>query len=575
MKRLFFIAYVWASASQANAQTAVTGSPPVVFVSGYQLVCLFSSGFAGSFGAASSLLNILGIQSAFYDTCSCSGCSIEEHGKQLGNLIGSLKKSDGTAVDRVDLVAASMGGLIVRSFLSGKSAAPLSFSPPLNPKIRKIIFIATPHFGLTAPAIDQQLSQMQPGSRFLWDLATWNQGSDDLRGADAIAIAGSGGARGKGGLDDGIVPLTSASLSWIAVDSRTRILPYCHTNSIQFIVNCRADAPSIINIDSLNHPTFRIIRSFIFDTDEWKSIGIPPSGNEVLSVNGGVVIAAKDANDKTIFATSVKAAGKVYFTDQLQLQSRTNGVFYQESMRTQPYTFLFHGNGAQVVVDALIPAGGTRALPLKIIPSVARVIPAAASLPHLSLAPGMIVSIFGTEMAPRGQTSISINGITLQTSYVSNEQINSVLPPDISGVAKLTLRNSLGEHTLDILVEPAVPAVFSLSGNGIGTAAATDAITAVVISSSAPASAGQLITLYATGLGAVTRVGSLDLAVVQPGVMVEGKPARILFAGRAPGFPGLDQINFEMPASLPAATMVRLEVRSGYRTSNTVTLAIR
>ncbi|MEO8130411.1 MAG: hypothetical protein ABI822_25145 [Bryobacteraceae bacterium] len=575
MRLLLLLAILFTFAPSAAPQAPPLMTTPVVFVSGYQLSCFFYGGFTGTFGAVSSLLSASGIQSAFYDTCQCSGCSIEDHAKQLANAISSLRRPDGTSVDQVDVVAMSMGGLILRSYLAGKNSAVRSFEPPLNPKVRKAIFIATPHFGLTAPPIDRQLKDMLPGSRFLWELSTWNQGRDDLRGVDSIAIAGNGGSRGGGGIDDGLVPLTSASLNWVAEDARTRVLPYCHTDSLPFIVSCKSDAKPIAQIDSLNHPTFRIIRSFLSDTEEWRTVGTPPSGNDVLATNGGILISLRDAKDAPLNASSVRASGLTRPAEQYTLQSRTDAVFYQELMTAQPYRFMFLGGSTEATVDASLPAGATVAVAAKLSPSVARVIPAAALLPHLSLAPGMIVSLFGADMAPRDNASVLFNGAALPLLYKSNSQINAILPAAVQGLAKLTLRNSLGEHTIDVMIEPAVPAVFALSGNGVGSAAATDASTGVVISPTAPARSGQSVALYATGLGATTRVGSLDVAAVNPTVTIGGRAARVLYAGRAPGFPGLDQINVEVPDGVASIRDSVVLVRSGFRVSNPVSLAVR
>jgi triacylglycerol esterase/lipase EstA (alpha/beta hydrolase family) len=93
-----------------------------------------------------------------------------------------------------------MGGLIVRSYLAGKQTS--GFSPPSAQKIRKAVFIATPHFGAFAAdflladiilAAGTQTNELKPASQFVWDLGTWNQFGDDLRGVDAISLVGTAG----------------------------------------------------------------------------------------------------------------------------------------------------------------------------------------------------------------------------------------------------------------------------------------------------------------------------------------------------------------------------------------------
>jgi uncharacterized protein (TIGR03437 family) len=49
----------------------------------------------------------------------------------------------------------------------------------------------------------------------------------------------------------------------------------------------------------------------------------------------------------------------------------------------------------------------------------------------------------------------------------------------------------------------------------------------------------------------------------------------VTFAGRAPGYPGLDQINCQISATLQATDAAQVVVRSGLRTSNITTLPVR
>ena len=46
-----------------------------------------------------------------------------------------------------------MGGLIVRSYLSGKQTQEGVFTPPADTKVRKIVFLGTPHFGTPATSL--------------------------------------------------------------------------------------------------------------------------------------------------------------------------------------------------------------------------------------------------------------------------------------------------------------------------------------------------------------------------------------------------------------------------------------
>ncbi|MDQ6701487.1 MAG: hypothetical protein M3Z36_15005, partial [Acidobacteriota bacterium] len=236
------------------------------------------------------------------------------------------------------------------------------------------------------------------------------------------------------------------------------------------------------------------------------------------------------------------------------------------------YALTFQSGAPAVQASVNVPGGGMRAAAFKLSPSIARVYPSAAALNYLSLAPGMLISIYGVDLA---NATVLLNGQALQSLYNGNVQINAALPPKTTGLAKLLVRNSKGEHAINVMIEPAAPAIFSLDGSGTGAAAATNAVTGTVITAQNPVRAGQFVALYATGLGDTETRGSLNYSLATPTVSIAGIPSRVLFAGRAPGFPGLDQVNAEVPAGIAAGAAVPVNIALGRRTSNTVTLTIQ
>ncbi len=273
--------------------SSVASRVPVVLLNGWRLPCIPTdstiSASTGTFGQLASLLQSDGLSVAFFNHCFYGDIPIEDLAAQFGNYLNGLSYTDGTPVSEVDVVAHSMGGLIVRAYLSGKQKTPGLFSPPTNMKIRKFVEIATPNFGsFIAPDIGVQAPEMVPGSQLLWDLATWNQGGDDLRGVDALAIVGNGGPCCTlinppwQNASDGVVSLTSASLGFARDSSRTRILPYCHTSS-----SCSGYS-GIAYVDSIMHPTWSIVHSFLSGTSDWMSIGTTPTEDQWLSQYGGI-----------------------------------------------------------------------------------------------------------------------------------------------------------------------------------------------------------------------------------------------------------------------------------------------
>ncbi len=487
--------------------SAVFGQrPPVILIDGYHLTCASENlTSVHDFGILQTRLESAGARVTFFGTCVFSGKpSLEDLGNALGSTIRNLNAPE------VDIISHSTGGLIVRSYLSGKQTTSGLFTPPADPKVRKWIGIATPNFGALIPDIiaiflpDIQSRELVPGNQFLFDLATWNQNHDDLRGVDAIGIIGNAGGFGPlGGTNDGTVAVTSASMSFALPDERTRILPYCHgAGTLTSILGLGCDAPPLAVMQSDNPLSLQIVESFLSGTDAWKTIGHSPSKDQFLSQYGGVLSQPRDNND------------------------RPSGSIRDQNFVGNPPM----PGGYTVVID-------------KPGPQIALITPSAARLPFLSLAPRMLISVYGNNLA--GAT-VSVDGQTLALNYSGDHQINALLPDNVSGLAKLTVRNDRGSQTVNIFDEDVVPAVFTVNGAGTGAAA--------IIRT------GNFVSLFLTGLGK---------SGLTPRVTLNDVPVAVSYAGPAPGFQGLDQINIEL---LPGITSGTVIVYAGKHASNAVTL---
>jgi uncharacterized protein (TIGR03437 family) len=166
--------------------------------------------------------------------------------------------------------------------------------------------------------------------------------------------------------------------------------------------------------------------------------------------------------------------------------------------------------------------------------------------------------------------------------YVSPTQINFIVPDGVApGTGHLTLRSGSTSQDLGAPeIRAIAPALFSLSGDGTGIAAATAADAngnPVPISSCTSAGCSEIpidvsgngvnLSLYGTGVRGAAN------GTVQ--VLVNGNPLRVLFAGAQATYPGLDQINAALPSSLAGAGEVQIEVAIGGVTSNPVTILIK
>jgi hypothetical protein len=121
------------------------------------------------------------------------------------------------------------------------------------------------------------------------------------------------------------------------------------------------------------------------------------------------------------------------------------------------------------------------------------------------------------------------------------------------------------------LYSPAVlasaPALFSLSGDGKGQGAIWHAATGQIASSQNPAIAGEILSMYTTGL--------MGGGVVPPQVAIGGRLADTLFFGDAVGYPGYFQVNLRVPNGLAPGSEIAVRLTYLGRPSNAVTIGVQ
>jgi uncharacterized protein (TIGR03437 family) len=169
------------------------------------------------------------------------------------------------------------------------------------------------------------------------------------------------------------------------------------------------------------------------------------------------------------------------------------------------------------------------------------------------------------------------------------DQINAQVPWAVQpGVADIGVNGTMSS----ISIAPAAPGIFTVPG-GHGFAIAinnTDETLAWPIGlapQSHPAKAGDILTVYATGLGAVDpaiRDGQaapdspLSYTVIIPTILVGGvaiPPDHLLFSGLAPQFVGVNQINILLPNDV-AHGAVPLQIQAaGITSTNLAVIAIQ
>ena len=193
-------------------------------------------------------------------------------------------------------------------------------------------------------------------------------------------------------------------------------------------------------------------------------------------------------------------------------------------------------------------------------PSIAVTLNGASFEP--GVAPGSLVVIYGSGLAKSTSsspglplpttlagTSVQINGVAAGLYYVSDTQVNVVVPfetPVGSTVPVVVTAATGSSQAYRMKVDQCAPAIFTRIGNGTGRA--------IVFSTSYSlldqVTPGDAISFYATGLG-VTAAGQdgYSRAVVTPSLFIGESQAIIAYAGPS-GFPGVYQVNAVVPSTL-------------------------
>ena len=201
------------------------------------------------------------------------------------------------------------------------------------------------------------------------------------------------------------------------------------------------------------------------------------------------------------------------------------------------------------------------------------------------IAPGSIFVIFGSGMATPGapavlqdsskglpltlngaSVAVTVAGLTVQPAlyYATAAQIAAVLPsttPLGTGAVTVTY-NGVSSAPFPIPVVRSALGLATMSGDGTGPVMATDA-NYNFISPTNSAAGGQIITLWGTGLGASPADSDAtytatphQITSVPLTIFFGGQQMPAVWAGRS-GYPGLDQINVQLPVpSLPTVGYV-------------------
>ncbi|MFB3776751.1 MAG: hypothetical protein ACE141_04045 [Bryobacteraceae bacterium] len=172
------------------------------------------------------------------------------------------------------------------------------------------------------------------------------------------------------------------------------------------------------------------------------------------------------------------------------------------------------------------------------------------------LAPGGFASIFGYRMAgggadfglppyPKGLAGVevSLGGRKAVVQYASDRQVNLVVPSELgAGTVSLTVSAPAGTTLVTRTTLGVAPGIFFDTSTGYGAILRNQ----------------NFLEIYCTGLGA-----GLPVAV-----NLGGQKQNAVWSGPVAAYPGLYQVNVEIPAGLSGEQTISIE--TGGRTSNVV-----
>ena len=255
-----------------------------------------------------------------------------------------------------------------------------------------------------------------------------------------------------------------------------------------------------------------------------------------------------------------------------------------------------------ITVTAAVPATSLAAqfevfsLGSALVPQAGIVNGASFAPASASLSPGSIISIFGTNLSAftavaeafplptsLANTTVEIGGMQAPLFFVSPAQISAQIPFELSGAfVSVIVNNGVSSSSpVSFPLESARPGLFVWDSSGTGHGVITHAISQLPVSASLPATTGELVQIYATGLGAVDpRIPSgqpappsiRSRATASVEVTMNGMKAELDFAGLAPGWVGLYRVNALVPEGI--AGTVDVVVTANGVASNTVTLQV-
>ena len=296
--------------------------------------------------------------------------------------------------------------------------------------------------------------------------------------------------------------------------------------------------------------------------------------------------------------TSLVDASGVSGSSINNIQGNGYTVTYDATLSANSY--LKGGNYTLAGGGVLVPAGSV----VTLTPTISSGGITSAATGTAGVAPNAWIAIYGSNLASAtaattsanlvngslptslSGTSVTINGKAAYINYVSPTQINVLAPSDTAtGTVTVTVATSAGSGSQTVTMFQVLPGFFT-EGTNILAVRPSDATiingTGAPVpgySTSASAKPGDVLELFATGLGATMTaptVGSVFSGayptVTIPMVTIGGAPSPVSLSGLVGA--GLYQLNITVPATLAPGTYPVVVMQNGTSSPPTATLTI-
>jgi uncharacterized protein (TIGR03437 family) len=212
------------------------------------------------------------------------------------------------------------------------------------------------------------------------------------------------------------------------------------------------------------------------------------------------------------------------------------------------------------------PGGTYRVLPPNsVLNNASYAVGSSASVPNPPVAAGSMVALFaqnandgstvlssafgsdGKLVTTLAGTKVTFNGIEAPLFYSTPTQVGAQVPVELADESTAVVQFSVGGQAsipTTILIGRIAPGIFTLSQDGRGAAAILHSDNITPVTPESPASPGEVVILYCTGLGPLNpalatgapSTGNRTTSV--PTAQIDGVAAEVRFSGASPGFCG-------------------------------------